>query len=77
MGLLLAAVLLLDTVTYGAANWLLLAAPIHLFAHLRGVYATSVTGALIRMVLLFVGSVVGFTALMIGLLGVGLSATGG
>src|SRR5277367_472161 len=49
------------------------AAPIHLFAHLRGVNATSVTGALIRMVLLFVGSVVGFTALMIGLLGVGLS----
>jgi hypothetical protein len=29
------------------------------------------------VVLLFVGSVVGFTALMIGLLGVGLSATGG
>jgi hypothetical protein len=29
------------------------------------------------MVLLFVGSVIGFTALMIGLLGVGLSATGG
>lgn len=54
-------------------GWLLLALPVHLFAHMRGVYGTSILGTLLRMFLLFVGSLVGFVALMIGLVFVGLA----
>jgi len=52
----------------------LLAAPVHLFAHLRGVYASSIAGTLIRMALLLVGSIVGFAFIVIGLIWVALSA---
>jgi hypothetical protein len=41
---------------------------------MRGVYATSVLGTLARMLLLFVGSLVGFVFLMIGLILVGMAA---
>jgi hypothetical protein len=44
--------------------WLILLMPVHLFVHMRGVYATSVPGTLVRMALLFAGSVVGFSFLL-------------
>jgi hypothetical protein len=55
-------------------GWPLLAAPVHLFAHMRGVYQTSIFGTLFRMFLLFIGSVIGATFILLGLLWVALSA---
>jgi hypothetical protein len=52
----------------------LLAAPVHLFLHMRGVYRTSVAGTLLRMALLGVGSAIGFVVLTLLLILVGLSA---
>jgi hypothetical protein len=56
------------------SGWLLLVAPIHLFAHMRGTYRTSVIGALLRMTLLFVGSAIAVGILMLGLMLVGLAS---
>ncbi len=53
---------------------ILLAAPAHLFFHLRGVYSTSVLGALIRMALLFLGSAVAVAMLLLIDVALGLSA---
>jgi len=55
-------------------GWPLLAAPVHLFAHMRGVYQTSIFGTLLRMLLLFIGSIIGTTFIVLGLLWVALSA---
>lgn len=61
----------------GSFNQLLwLALPVHLFVHMRGVYRTSVVGTLFRMFCLFVGSVIGFVFIMIGLVWVALDALG-
>jgi hypothetical protein len=76
LGLLIGAVILLSSLLGDWADWLWFAPPVHLFAHMRGVYRTSVIGALIRMLLLFVGSVAGFCFLMLGLVFVGLAAVG-
>jgi hypothetical protein len=58
------------------AKFLLLICPAHLFVHKRGVYGTSVLGALARMALLFMGSVIGAVILILGLLLVGLNGMG-
>ena len=50
-----------------------LAATVHLFFHMRGVYGTSVFGTLMRMFLLFVATTIGCTVLVIGLVWVALS----
>jgi hypothetical protein len=71
-GLLLAAGLALSG-WVGGADWLYFLSPVHLFFHLRGVYGTSINGTLARMAFLFVGSVVGFSILMLGLILVGLA----
>jgi len=76
LGLLLSLVFVLERIIGSPASWLLLAAPIHLFRHMRGVYGTGVVGTLIRMGLLFTGSVVGFGLILTGLLAVGLSGMG-
>ncbi len=55
---------------------LLLPAPVHLFFHMRGVYRTSIAGTLIRMFLLFMGSVVAAGILVIGLVAIGLNGMG-
>ncbi len=75
---------LLISLSLGARLWLgdasaavLLAAPVHLFAHMRGTYRTSVAGTLTRMACLFVVSSVGFALLVAGLLFVGLRALPG
>lgn len=52
--------------------WLVL--PVHLFVHMRGVYSTSILGTLLRMFLLFLGSVMGFTLIMLGLVATALNA---
>lgn len=55
-------------------GWPLVAAPVHLFAHMRGVYQTGVFGTLLRMFLLFIGSIIGATFIVLGLFWVALSA---
>lgn len=55
---------------------LILAGPAHLFGHMRGVYATSIFGTLVRMGLLFVLSLFAFTGLMLLWLALGLNAMG-
>lgn len=55
----------------------LLAAPVHLFTHMRGVYGTSVIGTLVRMMFLFIGSITAAILLMLGLIAVGLAGMGG
>jgi hypothetical protein len=76
MGLLLTANLLLDLLIGDVASLLFLAAPVHLYIHMRGVYASSALGTLLRMVLLFAGSLFGFALLMIGLTLVTLNVVG-
>jgi hypothetical protein len=51
-------------------------APVHLFAHMRGVYRTSIFGTLLRMALLFAGTVIAALLLMMGLVAVGLAGMG-
>ena len=75
-GLLLSVIFLLDRVIGGHAAWLLLAAPVHLFRHMRGVYGTGVIGTLVRMAFLFAGSVIGFGLILAGLLAIGLNGMG-
>jgi hypothetical protein len=72
-GLLLSLVFLLGVWLTGGA-WLLLLAPVHLFVHMRGAYRIGTFGTLLRMVLLFVGSVIAFSLLITGLLFVGLAS---
>ncbi len=61
----------------GAGAWnLLWAAPVHLFAHMRGVYRTRIFGTLVGMSVLFLASSLGFALLMVALVGVGLATLG-
>jgi hypothetical protein len=71
-GLLLSGVFLAGVWLSGAALLLLLA-PVHLFVHMRGTYRISTIGTLIRMSLLFVGSLSAFVVLMMALVFVGLA----
>jgi hypothetical protein len=73
VGLLLTAIFLLSMAS-PLAWWLLLAAPAHLFVHMRGTYRTGVFGTLVRMWLLFVGTVVTVGLMIVGLVFAGLSA---
>jgi hypothetical protein len=68
MGLLFAGITLLSMVATlrGLAALLALAAPAHLFFHLRGVYGSSVVGTFARMFLLLVFSAAAVTALLLG-----------
>jgi hypothetical protein len=70
-GLLLSAIVAGEQLT-GWFGLLAIAAPIHLFAHLKGTYGISVPGTLIRMLLLFAGSVIGSIAIMSALFVIGL-----
>ena len=74
-GVLLSGVLALENLS-GAFGWLFVASPIHLFFHLKGTYRLGVFGTLIRMMLLFIGSVVGFALILVGLLLIGLYEVG-
>ena len=59
---------------FGLGGVLLLALPVHLFLHLRGVYGGGVVMTLLRMGWLFFGALVGVTFIFLGLLAVGLNA---
>ncbi|HEY2050962.1 MAG TPA: DUF3667 domain-containing protein [Caulobacteraceae bacterium] len=72
MGLLISTVMLLSILGHG--SFLLFAAPVHLFFHMRGVYRTSVAGTLLRMTLLFLASLVAFCVLIVALVLVGIAS---
>jgi uncharacterized protein DUF3667 len=72
--LLLAATIVINRYVLPVGGWPLLAAPVHLFAHMRGVYRTSTFGTLARMFVLFIGSAMGFAFLIVGLVWIALSA---
>jgi hypothetical protein len=76
MGLLLAVATGLSRLTGGWSGLVLIAAPFHLFVHMRGVYETSVFGTLLRMTLLFIASATGVGLIFVGLLWVGLNGMG-
>jgi hypothetical protein len=76
VGLMLAFAMALAPLTGGLSEVVLYAVPVHLFVHMRGVYRTSIAGTLFRMLLLFLGSLVGAILILIGLLWVGLSGMG-
>lgn len=61
--LLLTTVFLLSLVVGGWAWWLILAAPVHLFVHMKGAYQRSVFGTLARMSALFVLTTFAFSLL--------------
>ena len=77
-GLLLSTVFLLDatgvTAITSGASLLLFASPVHLFVHMRGTYKSSILGTLLRMVLLFVLSVLAFVALFTALIWTSMAA---
>ncbi len=76
-GLLVSAFFLASNVIGDIAALLFLAAPVHLFVHMRGVYGSSIAGTLARMAVLAAGSAVGFTLLMMLLVLIGLNGMGG
>jgi hypothetical protein len=76
MGLLLAVATGLSRLTGGWSGLVLIAAPFHLFVHMRGVYETGVFGTLLRMFLLFIASATGVGLIIVGLLWVGLNGMG-
>jgi hypothetical protein len=73
VGLMFALGAVFSRPTDGRSYWILLAAPVHLFLHMRGVYGTSILGTLLRMFLIWFGSVIGACFIVVGLLWVGLS----
>jgi hypothetical protein len=77
LGVAITLFMALQPLVHAWAGWLIVATPVHLFVHMRGVYKTSVIGTLLRMFLLFAGSLVAFVMLMLGLLLVGLAGLSG
>ncbi len=75
-GLLITVASLIGALWEPAGTILFLAAPVHLFAHMRGFYRTGVFSTLARMTLLAMISLVGFVILMLLLVLVGLNAMG-
>jgi hypothetical protein len=73
---LLVAIVMAGSQLTGWFGWLLLIAPAHLFAHLKGTYGLGAFGALGRMAVLFVGSAIGFGLALVGLVLIGLVETG-
>ena len=64
--------LLISLAVLAGQGWLLWAAPVHLFAHMRGVYGTGIVGTLTRMSVLFVLTTVAFSLLLVALIVAGL-----
>lgn len=73
MGLLLSLVFVINLLPGSIGKLLYLVMPVHLFAHMRGTYGTSVFGTLWRMGGLFVGSVIGGGLIMVLLMFLGLN----
>jgi hypothetical protein len=72
----LLSICMLATGLNGAFGWLLVLAPAHLFVHLRGAYGLGIFGTLARMLVLFLGSLVGLGLFLAGLLVIGLIEVG-
>jgi hypothetical protein len=73
---MLVAVVVAGSQLSGAFAWLLLAAPVHLFVHLKGAYGLGAFSTLARMLVLFVGSLIGLSLALVGLVLIGLVETG-
>jgi hypothetical protein len=73
VGLLLTTIFL-ASIWWGGAWWLLWAAPVHLFVHMRGTYRIGVFGTLARMTLLFIGTNIAVALMIAGLVFVGLAS---
>ncbi len=76
LGLMIILAMVASTIGDDWGSLMLFPAPIHLFAHMRGVYRTGVVGTLVRMFLLFLGSTVAAGILIVGLVAVGLNGMG-
>lgn len=74
--LLLTTILLLSLFIGSYAWWLALASPVHVWFHMRKVYSTGVFGTLTRMGLLGFGTVIGYSALAIMWIMLGVNAMG-
>jgi hypothetical protein len=79
-GLLLSTVFLLDATNVPAiattGGFLMFASPVHLFVHMRGTYQSSIFGTLLRMAVLWVFSVIGFSLLFMAMLWSSIAALG-
>lgn len=75
-GLLLTIVTLVNLARGGMGDWLLLAAPVHLFAHMHGVYPAPIPATVLRVALLCAGAGVAFIVLLFGILLAGLVELG-
>ena len=73
---LLVALVMAGSQLGGWFGWLLLAAPVHLFVHLKGAYGLGVLSTLARMLVLVIGSLIGFAVALVGLVFIGLVETG-
>ena len=73
-GLLIALVMVGNHFTPAPFALLLLAAPVHLYGHMRGTYSLGAAGTLIRMAVLFLTSSIVFGLLLLGLVIIGLNA---
>lgn len=76
-GLVLAAATAFSRFSASVSDLLLLAVPVHLFIHMRGFYGLTVAGTLLRMLVLFLGSVVCASLAFAAFLAVGLGGMGG
>ena len=74
---MLLAIIIAGSLASGWFELLWLAAPVHLFAHLKGTYGLGVFGTLWRMAVLLVGSAALFLVALGGLVMIGLAEVGG
>jgi hypothetical protein len=75
--ILLTTIFLLSMLVGPTAWWLILLSPIHLYKHMRGVYATSRFGTLVRMGFLWIGTLIGFSLLAVLWVVLGANAMAG
>ena len=71
-GILFTGAALVNLLPGSVGDWMLLAAPVHLNAHLKGVYPASILPNLARVALLYLGSTIAFVALLAGIMLAGL-----
>lgn len=74
VGLLVTLILLGNAAGLTGLAPVLLLIPVHLFFHMRGVYGTGIAGTLVRMAVLATLSMLVFSILLAGLVGLGLGS---
>lgn len=75
--ILVTLILLFEKLVGGVAWWLILLSPVHLFVHMRGAYESGVWMTLLRMFLLWILTVIGFSFLGLLWLYLGVNEMGG